>query len=125
MRIGRLIASTFLLVGTIVITIPSSAAATNEATAQAAVVAARAAVAQNRKETADVGLWMNTLSHLAKAEEKLEDGDFDIALNEANQAKFEADAGLAQFKEQADLWEVSAKTFFGGLEKTWVEGGSE
>lgn len=97
-----------------------------EAAAREAVGAAKLAVAQNRQQTEDWGLWKDTLDHLAKAEEALEQkiGNFDLALKEAEQAKFEADTGLAQIKQQADTWRTAAQ-FFEDTEKAWVSGRSK
>jgi hypothetical protein len=101
-----------------------SAVAADRAAAREAVEAAKVAVAQNRQQTEDWGLWKDTLDHLEKAEEALKIGDFDAASKEAEQAKFEADTGLVQIKQQTDTWRTAAK-FFEDTEKAWVSGRSE
>lgn len=113
-----------LVVPIVACTISISAVAADLAAAREAVEAAKVAIAQNRQQTEDWGLWKDTLDHLEKAEEALKIGDFDAALKEAEQAKFEADTGLVQFKQQTNTWRMAAK-FFEDTETAWVSGRSE
>lgn len=94
-------------------------------TAEQAVAKAEAAVKKVRNKTGDWGLWKSTLGILGNAQTSLENGDYKAAAEAANSAKFEAEKGLAQYREEQDQWElaVEASQSSGDYpEDEWVSG---
>ena len=93
--------------------------------AQQAVAKAEAAVEKTRTETGDWGTWKSTLGILGNARASLEQGDFKAAMDAANEARFQAEAGLDQYREEQSDWKkaVSAARSNGEFsEAAWVSG---
>ena len=77
--------------------------------AEQAVAKAEAAVEKVRNKTGDWGLWKSTLGILGNAKTSLKNGDYQAAAEAANSAKFEAEKGLAQYREEQDQWELAVQ----------------
>jgi hypothetical protein len=77
--------------------------------AEQAVAKAEAAVEKVREETSDWGLWKSTMGILGNARASLENGDYKAAAEAANEAKFEAEKGLAQYRDQGEQWELAVQ----------------
>lgn len=92
--------------------------------AEQAVAKAEAAVEKVRSKTGDWGLWKSTLGILGNAQKSLEQGDYKAATEAANLAKFEAEKGLAQYREEQDQWKLAVKDAKSKdfAEKAWIAG---
>jgi nucleoid-associated protein YgaU len=93
-----------------------------------AVSDAEAAVEKTRSETDDVGLWKSTKGILENAQNSLEQGDYQAAIDAANKAEEQADLGLEQYREEQDDWKKavsSAKKSGEFAEEEWVGAGAE
>ena len=78
--------------------------------AEQAVAKAEAAVTKVREQTGDWGLWKSTLGILGNAKISLQKGDYQAAAEAANEAMFEANKGLAQYREEQDQWNLAVKS---------------
>ncbi|MFA9460768.1 hypothetical protein [Thiohalorhabdus methylotrophus] len=93
--------------------------------AEQAVAKAETAVEKTRTETDGWGLWKSTKKILGNARASLEKGDYKAALDAARQARFQANKGLAQYREEQDQFQVAAKTASNSgnfNEASWVSG---
>ncbi|HKJ71319.1 MAG TPA: LysM peptidoglycan-binding domain-containing protein [Gammaproteobacteria bacterium] len=77
--------------------------------AKQAVADAEAAVEKTRSETGDWGLWKSTLGILGNAQNSLDKGDYDAAIDAAKEAQFEAEMGLKQYREEQDQYKLAAQ----------------
>lgn len=77
--------------------------------AKQAVAQAEQAVEKTRSVTNDWGTWKSTLGMLRNAQNSLEQGDHQAAYESAQEVQFQAEAGLAQYKEQQKVWEMAVK----------------
>ena len=78
-------------------------------TAKQKVEEARAAVKEVRQATDDKGLWKSTLKILGNAETSLDNGNYKAAINGAEEALFQAQKGLKQYREEQEEWRAAAK----------------
>jgi len=78
--------------------------------AEQAVAKAETAVEKVRNKTGDWGLWKSTLGILGNAKNSLKSGDYQAAAEAANSAKFEAEKGLAQYREEQDQWKLAVQS---------------
>ncbi|MFA9460769.1 LysM peptidoglycan-binding domain-containing protein [Thiohalorhabdus sp. Cl-TMA] len=88
-----------------------------------AVSEAEAAVKKTQQETDDWGLWKSTLGILNNAKNSLEQGDYQAAIDAAEQAKFQAEKGLEQYQEEQEEYkkaEEAAKQRGDFPEEEWV-----
>ena len=93
--------------------------------AEQAVAKAEAAVKKTRTQTNDIGLWKSTMGILGNAQASLDKGDYQAAAEAANQARFQAERGLAQYREEKKEWSLAVKkaTADGEFnEQAWVSG---
>lgn len=93
--------------------------------AEQAVAKAEAAVKKTRTETGDVGLWKSTMGILGNAQASLEKGDYQAAAEAANEARFQAERGLAQYREEKKQWTLAVKKASANgdfNEAAWVSG---
>lgn len=96
--------------------------------ANKAVSDAEAAVEKTRSETGDVGLWKSTNGILENAQNSLEQGDYQAAIDAANEAEEQADMGLEQYREEQDEWKTAvdeAEKSGEYTEEEWVGKGAE
>lgn len=77
---------------------------TKKEQAAKAVSEAEAAVKKTRAETEDWGLWKSTMGILDNAKQSLEQGDYQAAIDAANEAKEQAELGLEQQREEQEDW---------------------
>ena len=97
-----------------------------EAKAKEAIQEARSAVDKTRRVTDDWGTWKSTLGTMRGAEKSLEDGDYKSAIEGAEEAQFQAEQGLSQYREEQEDWKkaVSAAKQEGELkESEWTQQG--
>lgn len=93
--------------------------------AEQAVAQAEQAVEKTRSATNDWGTWKSTIGALKNAQKSLEQGDHKAAYKAAKEVQFEAQAGLAQYKEQQKVWKMAVKDAKNGgdfPEKDFVSG---
>jgi nucleoid-associated protein YgaU len=93
-----------------------------------AVSDAEAAVEKTRSETGDVGLWKSTNGILENAQNSLEQGDYQAAIDAANEAEEQAEMGLEQYREEQDEWKTAvneAEQSGEFTEDEWVGQGGE
>lgn len=98
------------------------------AQAQQAVADAEAAVQKTREESGDWGLWKSTLGILDNARASLEQEDYEAAIEAAEEAQFQAEMGLEQYREEQEEWKkaVSASRKEGDFpEEEWIAGPAE
>jgi len=96
--------------------------------AEQAVAKAEAAVEKVRNKTGDWGLWKSTIGILGNARASLEQGDYKAAAEAANSAKYEAEKGLAQYREEEDQWTLAveaSKSSGDYPEDKWLAGEGE
>jgi nucleoid-associated protein YgaU len=94
-----------------------------EAAATKAVQEARAAVDKTRRLTDDWGTWKSTLGIMRGAEKSLEQGNYEAAMEGAEEAEYQAEQGLAQYREEQDEWRkaVSAASQSGDYQESeWI-----
>ena len=94
--------------------------------AEQAVAKAEEKVMNVREQTDDWGLWKTTLGVLGNAKKSLEKGDYQAATEAANEVQFQADKGLAQYREEQEQWKLAvqdAKTNGDFPEDKWTAGG--
>lgn len=94
--------------------------------AEQAVAKAEDKVMKVREQSSDWGLWKSTLGVLGNAKSSLDQGDYKAATKAANEAQFQADKGLAQYREQKDQWQLAvqdAKSRGNFPESEWTAGG--
>ena len=93
--------------------------------AQQAVAKAESAVKKTRTRSDDWGLWKSTMGVLGNAKASLDQGDYQAAAAAANEARFQAERGLAQYREEKEEWRlaVKASTANGEFdEDAWIAG---
>lgn len=96
-----------------------------EKKAKQAVVDAKAALQETRSETDDWGTWKSTIGMMRSAQKSLDEGNYKVAIQGAEEVEFQAEQGLAQYREEQDQWKkaVSAASQGGNfLEAEWVSG---
>jgi uncharacterized protein (DUF342 family) len=101
------------------------ASATTADEAQAKMEKAQEAVAKVRTQTNDWGLWKSTLKILGNAKNSLEQGDHAAAVEGAEEAIFQAEQGMKQYKQEKDEWSKAfqAATSNGNIdEEAWIAG---
>lgn len=95
--------------------------------AEQAVAKAESAVEKVREQTGDWGLWKSTMGILGNAKASLKQGDYKAAAEAANEAKFQAETGLAQYREEQEQYKTAvraAKSNGNFPESDWVAGSS-
>jgi len=80
-----------------------------EEEARQAVAEAEAAVEKTRSETGDWGLWKSTMGILGNAQNSLENGDYEAAAEAAEEAQFEAEKGLEQYREEQVQYKLASE----------------
>ncbi|MFP4560464.1 MAG: LysM peptidoglycan-binding domain-containing protein [Thiohalorhabdus sp.] len=75
-----------------------------------AVSQAEDAVQTTRQETNDTGLWKSTLGILDDARSSLEDGEYEEAIDAAEEASFEAEQGLEQYRKEQEQHKEALKS---------------
>lgn len=88
---------------------PTEEAPAQEDKAAQAVADAEAAVEKNRNQTGDWGLWKSTLGILSNAQKSLDQGDYEAAIEAAEEAEWQAEMGLKQYKDQKENWRKAVK----------------
>jgi len=103
------------------------AAAGSADQAQEKVAKAQAMMKEVRRETDGWGLWKGTKKVLGNAEQSLEQGDYQAAIDAAEEVIFQAKKGLAQYREEQESYDqaVGAASANGDLkEGAWTKGES-
>ncbi|HKJ71320.1 MAG TPA: hypothetical protein VKA55_06170 [Gammaproteobacteria bacterium] len=93
--------------------------------AEQAVAKAESAVKKVREQSGDWGLWKSTLGILGNAKNSLKQGDYKAAAEAANEAKFEADKGLAQYRQEQSQYKLAVQAAEANgdyPESKWVNG---
>ncbi|HKJ89157.1 MAG TPA: hypothetical protein VKA48_11710 [Gammaproteobacteria bacterium] len=93
--------------------------------AESAVAKAEKAVDKTRSQTSDWGLWKSTLKILGNAKSNLKKGNYEDAVDAAKTARFQAQKGLAQYREEQDQWKLAKQQAESNTdfdESAWVSG---
>lgn len=93
--------------------------------ARAKVEKAEALMAEVENKTDGWALWKSTNKVLGNAQQSLKQGDYDAAVEAANEVIFQANKGLAQYREEQKEYDkaVGAATKSGKLkEDSWTKG---
>jgi hypothetical protein len=83
---------------------------TQQEKASQAVADAEAAVEKTRSQTDDWGLWKSTMGILGNAQNSLENGDYEAAIGAAEEAQFQAEMGLEQYRDQQENWRMAPQS---------------
>lgn len=96
-----------------------------EEKAKTSVADAKAALEETRSKTDDWGTWKSTIGLMRGAQKSLDKGDYKSAIEGAEEVEFQAEQGLAQYREEQKQWQkaVSAASQGGNFaEAEWVNG---
>ena len=104
---------------------PALAASADQARAK--VEKAEALMAEVKDKTDGWALWKSTNKVLGNAQQSLKQGDYNAAVDAAEEVIFQANKGLAQYREEQKEYDkaVGAATDSGKLkEDSWTKGDS-
>ncbi|MFP4560465.1 MAG: hypothetical protein ACLFRB_10925 [Thiohalorhabdus sp.] len=73
------------------------------------VAKAEEAVEETRQSTDGTGLWKSTMKVFDQARSSLEEGEYETAIDKAGKARYQAEKGLAQYREEQEQYQLAVK----------------